>query len=301
VLEGPRSTTVTAQVLREVLAPRPEPPGATPVRVYSGEWAVAEVQAEFKLVGKDGADAIWIRRLDDAVVGMPAPFETVAGGPLPDSSAEVLRVPAQGAQAPPAVPLLPDRTAEAWDVPAAGEAPEWIVDVALDGTWWLVTVADPDRVGEPAHVFAAVDVASDDASPLETRLDSGELLSDPALPDAVVVGGTLPLAFGLRARARARLGLAVSVAGAEVAPGGMRYLGRHFADSTLTFFVPPWMPERPDWFSTLAAETEPSPAWSQEPWATISAKRGTGVYLMEGPIDLTPEEVRFLTRMDKSE
>ena len=264
----------------------------------------ADVQAEFKLVGKEGGEAIWFRRMDDALAGMPTTFETVAGGTLPDSSSELVRVPAADADVspPPAVPVLADRAAEDWEAPAQGEAPGWIVDVSLDGTWWNVRVEDPGGAaskGSDVRVYAAVDLASDDAGPLETRLESaGERLSDPALPDAVVLAGKLPFACSIRARPRARLGLQVIVDGGPVPAARMRYLGRRFAGARLTYYVPPWMPERPDWFSSL--EVGPPELWTTAPWAAVTAKRGTGVYLMEGPIDLTPDEIRFLRRMDQA-
>jgi len=301
-LEGPQGVAVVAPLLRSVLDPAVEPPAAASARVYrlqAGEWSVADVQAEFKLIGKAGGEAIWFRRLDDAVVGMQTTFETAAGGSLPDSSSELVRLSSADALVPPTVPLLADRAAEAWDVPAEGEAPGWIVDVSLDGTWWNITVADPERTAE-VHVYAAVDLASEDASPLEMRLESaGERLSDPALPDAVVLAGTLPFTASIRARPRARLGLNVTIDGATVPAARMRYLGRRFAGARLTYYVPPWLPERPDWFSTL--EAGPTEIWTTEPWAAITKKRGTGVYLMEGPIDLTPEEIRFLGLMDRRE
>jgi len=79
-----------------------------------------------------------------------------------------------------------------------------------------------------------------------------------------------------------------------VDPVRMRYLGRRFFAEDPELYFPPWLPQRMDWFLDEGAPPE-------GPSATIGLRRIGEAPVMEGRLDLTLEEARFLRRLGRNE
>jgi len=208
-----------------------------------------------------------------------------------------------------AVPYLPAKRSEAWDVPEA-EPPPWSVDVRDAGGGWVRVVVGEQARGLDVTLYCALYPPDEDrGQALAVRLEAGgERLTPRSLPGAAALAGRTPFACEIQLAGR-RPALAVELAGRFVPSGEMRYLGRRFDGGTPTLLLLPWLPERADWFSEprLRGAPVPAPAGASggdpaEPAAGSRDARGT-IWLgrapapNEGPWDLTSEEVRFLQRL----
>ena len=194
------------------------------------------------------------------------------------------------------IPCLPADRGEAWEHDG-DEPPPWVVDVAkTSGRKCAVTVlAAAGRAGDAVRVYVARYPGGDGPEALEVTAGAAvSVLSEPTLPGAVVVEGTLPFRVEIERPSGARLALAVRVGEAFVDPARMRYLGAPFVLDAIELYLPPWLPARMDWF---LGEEPPSADAS----ATIDFHRPGEAPVMEGRLGLTLDEARFLRRLGKNE
>lgn len=197
-----------------------------------------------------------------------------------------------------AVPRLPNPRAEPWIL---GQGPPpWRVEIVDAGSGWVRLILPqrpPSR--SDVRVFAALYPPTRDAGePMEVRrIEGGERLSADSLPGAICLGGKAPLTaeFFLGGK---RLALAVEIDGDFIPTTSIRYLGRRFDRGETAIYLPPWLPDRLDWFLDPVAPDAPP----LERGSASAVLDGT-IWLerdsrwSEGPWDLTSEEVRFLQRL----
>jgi len=208
-----------------------------------------------------------------------------------------------------AVPYLPAKRSEPWDV-AEGEPLHWLVDVVDAGGGWVRVAVGEETEGLDVKLYCALYPPDEDLTEaLQVRLEaSGERLTPRSLPGAACLGGRTPFACELQLAGR-RPALAVKLAGRFLATSEMRYLGRRFDGGTPTVYLPFWLPERADWFleprlpgALVSAPPSESGGDPSGPATGSRSARGTiwlgrGLAPSEGPWDLTSEEVRFLQRL----
>ena len=197
------------------------------------------------------------------------------------------------------VPRVPAARGEPWE-PEEGAPDPWTVDVRDAGGGWARLVLPGDGPARDVRLFCALYPPDDDVTEgLGVRSARNvQRLTAPSLPGAACLAGRTPLEVEVFLAGR-RLALAVEL-GEEMLPtSAIRYLGRRFdAGAGATLYLPPFLPERLDWFldpvatDHLGAEDGGEPELAP---GTIWIDRGLDP--REGPWDLTPEEVRFLDRL----
>lgn len=192
------------------------------------------------------------------------------------------------------IPRLPASRGEEW---GEADAEPWLVDVAAAERRGLeITVSvEAGEPGDRVRVWAVRYGPTDDVEGLRVDPDSAiRVLSEESLAGAAVVEGTVPFTMRVEREPNARLAMAVEVEGRMIPAEKMRYLGRRFVDEELVLYFPKWLPQRMDWF--LDPDDLGVP-----PDATISIRRTGEAPLMEGRLDLTLEEARFLRRLGRNE
>lgn len=265
------------------------------VRDPSGSLLAPASSDSVMRVSRDRRKAEWVlspKRQDTLHLGQSAGAVAIE---FPESTAaewENIFIEGSGSVAGLPIPRLPAPRAEAWN----GETP-WRVDVVDAGGGWVdVRVAGDSQ---DVRVFCALyPPAADLTEGLEVMQAAGvDRLTAHSLPGAVCLAGRTGFEARLNLAGR-RLAMAVELDGEFVSTDEIRYLGRRFDAGTPVLYLPPWLPQRLDWYldpvpaEELAAGTSAAPG---APQGTILL--GRGLEPSEGPWDLTSEEVRFLQRL----
>ncbi len=194
------------------------------------------------------------------------------------------------------IPRLPADRGEAWEH-EGDEPPPWDVDVVrTSGRRCRIDVLESaGEPGETVRLWIAAYPPTDGLESLAVvEAPGGRVLSEETLPGAAVVEGSLPFAVELERPSGARLAMVVEVGERYLDAARVRYLGRPFVDGELDLYFPPWLPQRMDWF----LDPEAPPAHCLIPPGFL---RTGGASVMDGRLDLTLEEARFLRRLGKNE